>query len=245
MARGLPLPRPVWKRFLLSVFTWDLVIALNALPLACIAVEKLRREGTVGWWAYIFPLIATLATGWRCYLNWLKDSAAAQIHALEGALHVLNQCLLDTSASSTAPPPKLRLTIHVPTPDGQHLVQLLDYVGDQRRKKTKGRKTRANCGVIGEALRTKGMSRGSREDPDYERYISELITRWHFTEEDARNLDAASMAWLALPITDGQGKVAGVLFADSVDKGFFTDDRSLVAMTAATGIAEFVKLRLL
>ena len=53
------------------------------------------------------------------------------------------------------------------------------------------------------------------------------------------------MSWLALPIIDGKGKVAAVLFADSTEKDYFTDERSLVAMTAATGLAEFVKLRLL
>ena len=177
MSRGLALPRPVWRRVLFSAFTWDLVIALCALPLACVAVERMRNEGTVGWWAYMFPLIATGATLWKCYLNWKKDATTAQVHALEGALHVLNQCLRETSAASGTPDPRLRLTIHVPTDDGQHLVQLLDYVGDQRKKNTQGRKTRANCGVIGEALRNKCLSRGSREDPNYERYVEELVKR--------------------------------------------------------------------
>jgi hypothetical protein len=240
----MPLPRPLHSRILRTTITWDVVIAFCAFWLALIAASKYAADG-YGWLVYLLPLVVLGATIWKSYLNWRKDSSESQISALEGALHVMNRLILDADVISPTFNPKLRLTIHVPEPDGDDLIQLLDYVGNQRRKNTAGRKTRGLCGVIGEAKRTQRIAVGSRIDPDYEKYVEELTDKWHYTEEEARRLDPASLAWLAFPLVDGKRKVIAILFADSADKDFFTPARIELITKATTGLAEFVLHRLI
>lgn len=243
MPEGIPLPRSPWKRLVSSTNTYDAITAVLTLPLAFAAVAKLVTEGWP-WLLYAIPVIAVLTTFIKLWLNDQKERGEVRVNALEGALHTLHRMLLDADTVPVGADPKLRLTIHSPSKDEKELIQLLDYVGDQRKKKTAGRRTQSNCGVIGLAFGSKEMATGKRENPDRESYVRELISKWHFTEEAARVLDASTMAWLAIPLKDGKNKVVAVLFADSVDANFFTEMRVLVALSATNGIAEFVRLRL-
>jgi hypothetical protein len=77
----------------------------------------------------------------------------------------------------------------------------------------------------------------------YEDYIRELVENWNFTEGDARRLNPATMAWMAVPITNLSGTLEGVLYLDATDRDFFTEERQWLAIQATTGIAKFVARR--
>jgi hypothetical protein len=71
----------------------------------------------------------------------------------------------------------LRSTIHVPDGDDT-LVQVLDYVGDQRGGATKGRRFSVSCGAIGKACRERQACGGARDTEDREAFIRELIREY-------------------------------------------------------------------
>jgi hypothetical protein len=179
------------------------------------------------------------ALKWRAALR--DEVARDSTEDLVGCLHTLAAVLLYDVPDGDDP--KLRLTIHVPTGDGR-LLQICDYVGDQRVPKTAHRTFPVQSGITGKAFREREVITGSRENDDYESYIKELVSKWNYTEADARKTDPATKAWLAIPLVrDDNRTVDGVLYLDSTDRDFFIDTRRLVAMHAAVWIAVFVGRR--
>ncbi len=247
MAAGIPLPSPWYVTIWSKASLYDLLGFLIGLPAAFVAAWKLEVEFG-GWAWHLLPAFLLAFAVAKFALAWRKERGLDRIHSLEGALHTLHRLLTDYAP--TTPNPKLRLTVHGLSADKQVLIQALDYVGDQRAKKTKGRRTRANCGIIGRALQTKELAVGKRPTENYGEYVEELQSSWHYTEEEARKLNPESMAWLAVPLTDLNNDVIAILFADSVVATFFDDDASkkvdlvMMANAAAAGLAEFVSRKL-
>jgi hypothetical protein len=162
------------------------------------------------------------------------------MHELEGCLETLYSVLCPIGAASRG----LRLSVHVAIENGQKFQQVLEYVGDHRSgAETAGRVFPAQSGIAGKVLRTKEAYAAARESDRYEDYIRELVANWNFTEADARRLDPATMAWMAIPITNLGGGLEGVLYLDATDRDFFTEERQWLAIQATTGIAKFVARR--
>jgi hypothetical protein len=163
---------------------------------------------------------------------------------LEGCLHTLYAILLDGTGSDVAKQ-GLRLTIHRPVGDGAELEQVVDYVGDNRSAaKCVGRKFPAQSGIIGKAYRENKPLTAKRVNPDYQAYLDELISIWSYTESHAKARDKAAMAWMGIPIADGQsGKVLGILYGDSTNPEFFNAVKLNLAILACGGIARFVVRR--
>ena len=161
-------------------------------------------------------------------------------HELEGCLYTLHAALDPTAAKS---PGRLRLAIHVPA-SRDSLEQVTEYIGDQPKKGRIGRKFPDNAGIIGECYRKNQHLHAKRLNDDYEAYVNELITDWNYTEERAKMLNPATMAWMAVPFFDPLTKrVEAVLYLDTRDRDFFTAQRQELVLAAVNGIAIFIGRR--
>lgn len=234
--------------FVRKPYLWDALIAITVLCGAIAAALHFYEEGKTRSFAMSIGVAVAVAIFTLCKIGF-QYSAHKQntsLHSLEGGLHTLNALLLDCHPNPTQSP-GLRVTVHKPVDGGNKLQQVVEYIGDQRRPGGAGRCFLAQCGIIGEALRTKKTTAADRITPEYESYIKELIgPRWHYTEKDARARDPASMSWLAIPLVsdeNGVETVAGVVYADSTISGFFDPDKVYVAQVACAGIARFVESR--
>jgi hypothetical protein len=238
--------RSGWKKWLLQeTIIYDVALAIIALAASIIGAWKffLDDKPEIGWplavaaaFAFVFGVLKQVVL-WRQKAH--KDSP----HDLAGCLHALHAVLLVGTKLDTADP-KLRITIHVPIKDCAEFEQVLDYVGDGRRKKTGGRKFPIISGIIGMAFRDKKMLVMTRKNENPTLYIDELMKDWSYSEEEARKRDPETMAWAALPLRKSdQDPVEGVIYLDSVDRDFFTDPRSTLILAAAGGIARYVAQR--
>lgn len=224
---------------LLSSALNDLVLAAIAIVPTSIGIYKLYTDG---WSVLLFavPVMVLILSARKFIQGMIKDSSEDHVHALEGALHVTHQLLM--VCDNIASDPKLRITIHAVS--GNCLVQVLDYVGNQRSKRTAGRHTPANCGIIGLALKNKELATGNRMSTVLQDYHDELVDKWHYTPDAAQKLDGHAMSWLAIPLINNKNTVVAILFADSVDPDFFTELRCAYASYAAAGLSDFVTHRM-
>lgn len=137
----------------------------------------------------------------------------------------------------------LRLTVHVPINECQ-LQQVVDYVGDERGGRTAGRVFAMQSGIAGHVYRVGRPLAAQRFEEDYERHVRDLLWDWAYVEEDARKLDPATRAWMAVPlVVPPAAKIQGILYLDSRDRDYFTADRQRLVINAATGVARFVTRR--
>jgi hypothetical protein len=243
---GIPTHRPFLKRIVIEPYLYDLLLALAALVSVGYACHR-AAENEEGNWAIGLAaagvLICLVAVGKVCATAH-KQGIQESRHELEGCLHTLHAVL----TTGTTDKHGLRVTVHVPLQNGAKLQQVLEYVGDPRgrhRGKTVGRTWASNWGIIGKVL-TSGEEDcivAKRESENYEQYISDLQSVWHFTEEQARRVDPAAMSWMAIRLKDSQGQVQGIVYCDSTQPEFFTAERRDMAIAACAGIARYVARR--
>ena len=234
----------VAKSFFSRPATWhlacDVLIAIGAAAVGLTtayrfwtderALSVIIGSGTV---------IVLLFTAIRAGLQYRERARKESLHDLEGCLHPLHTILVGKEQDAG-----LRITIHVPVANGTKLQQVLDYVGHERGGRTAGRTFPVQSGVTGKAFREHDPFVASRENDDYEKYIEELVKRWNYTEADARKLNPATMAWMAIPLIDEcTNTVEGVLYLDALKRDFFNPDRQVLGVLAAIGIAFFVGKR--
>lgn len=87
----------------------------------------------------------------------------------------------------------LRATLHVPVERGRALIQVIDYVGNDRAGHTGGRRFPANAGLVAQVLQAGSGLAASREIANHEVYVRELVEKWGYTEEAARRRDMSAM----------------------------------------------------
>lgn len=99
-------------------------------------------------------------------------------------------------------------------------------------------------GIAGHVYRTRESFAAERFEEDYEGYVDELIREWHYIERDARKLNPATRAWMAVPLkAPSTSRIQGILYLDSTDRDFFTAARQRLVIDAAYGVALFVVRR--
>ena len=225
----------------------DLFIPIFVLIVGAMTASRFYDEGK--WWRFVLSLVATIGVAILSIVKAAINRAALarqdSVHDLEGCLHTLLSLLRDCCADPDAA--KLRLTVHRPIDGGKALEQVLGYVGDHRElSQSAGRRFPSQSGIIGVALREMKATYATRANDDYEAYLEELISTWHFTRQDAQAKDQASKSWMAVPLIleeSGKKEVKGVIFADSVLPNFFDEDKLYLTVVAASGIARFVQGR--
>jgi len=237
----MPIPRnkSVLTRIFEEPFVYDVVIALAALVAAIYGgfnyFKTNKPEAVAIFWCAGVVFIVTCL---KHIAAFKKASKKESLHELEGCLHTLHAALLPAGSI-------LRITIHVPVEEGRRLEQVTNYVIDPADGKTAGRRFAVQSGVAGAAFRRNEMLAGERSADDHEKYILELISKWNYSEEDARKCNMGTKSWFAIPIPEpgNNQKVQGVIYFDSDQQKFFTDDRQILAMSAAVGIARFIDKR--
>jgi hypothetical protein len=220
-----------------------LTSALASFCSFALSILKLEHDKS-GATFYFLTCIAYLAVACQSFFQWRNRKTEVQCHELAGCLYTLHS-VLTVDAGEGEGAHNLRITIHRALDDGEKLVQILDYVGDGRGGPTAGREFLANCGSIGQALRTKEAVLGKRTEIDYEKYVDELVRIWHYTEVQARKMNHQTMSWSSVPLAlEGNGsRIEAVLYLDSTNPDFFTEERLNAILAASVGIARFVKKR--
>ena len=206
----IPAPRPRWQRVLGTTFLYDVLIALAALANALLTIKRGNHALIVA----AFLLMALAVT--KAAIQWRQKSVRDSPHELEGCLYTLYDILVAGSRAD----PGLRVTVHVPRGDGKNLIQVVDYVGSQRKRKTSGRLTPISCGITGRAYRTKEPADLQRASDNTEEYIRVLVASQGFTDEQARNVDHSTMSGYAAPLLSADGSVAGIVYRGRDLAGF-------------------------
>jgi hypothetical protein len=241
MVKGIPRPRGRIKRFFTQATPYDIALALVAVLPGGVGAWKFFDDGKylAGGLCLAAGILACLLAVVKPIVVWWHKPEEQPPHDLAGCLHALRAILL--AGGEGKPDPRLRLTIHAPVGDNQ-LEQVLEYVGDQRGgSNTASRTFSAHSGIIGKAFREKKACVGRRKNDDYESYIKELVEVWGYTDVDARKLNPASKAWMAVPLVHSlDQKVVGIVFIDSVERDFFTDVRQGLVLCACAGVASYV-----
>lgn len=236
---SIPRGKGFIEKIIQEPFVYDIIIAAAA---ACTAIYEVRRFSTTDKTEAVVVSICAgavfLFTVLKNLAAWNKTSKKESIHELEGCLHTLHAALLPGNDV-------LRITIHVPVDGGQKLEQIINYVIDPANLKTAGRRFASQSGVAGAAFRRNEALSGERNADELEKYISELINKWNYLESDARKCNMGTKSWFAIPIpeTGNDQKVQGVIYFDSNQQKFFTNERQILAMSAAVGIARFIDKR--
>jgi hypothetical protein len=140
----MPIPKPEsgWIRFWKSESPFDLLSAFAGIASGGGAAYRFfttpantdPRAFEWGWIVLTGTAVAALSQIGKAVRKAYLESSANSPHHLAGCLHTLNGVLLAGSDIQTA---GLRSTVYVPDSTSgrpNHLIQALDYVGDQRQK---------------------------------------------------------------------------------------------------------------
>lgn len=236
IAQREPWRRRIWN----EVFAYDAGAAVVTATLGLISITRFP-PGSLAFNASVLLTLLGLALNLGKVIVQARSKANKEDPSdLEGCLHTLHEVLLAGWESDIDP--CLRLTIHLVDKAGTGVDQLMDYVGDNRSAPTKGRHFRATCGVTGDAIKTKNLVVAQRRNSDYSQYLQEMIGSYNYLEAEARSLNAATMAWAAMPLEE-EGRVVAVVYADSTDRSFFTEERQDLIQFGSAGVARFMRRR--
>lgn len=155
--------------------------------------------------------------------------------------HALRACHPNETADG------LRITVYRVSKrkkgSAQTLVQLIPYASDAPPNYAHvSREHVGNAGIIGRvAQRGEPMSakRVSETEADF---VKEMID-WGYATEEARHMDQTRGAWMGCPILDDRGKVEGVMYLDSSDRAYFTDERLVLITQAVEAVTRYGKER--
>ena len=244
------IPGPRKERFYEKKYVVELIAILPPLITAAVAAlvslaDPAKRA--LGWWL-------AGATGWMALASAIKVLHAAtqdrdrkrarQYDGLYGSLWVLYESVRRAAALEPPREGTLRITIHrvVQTADGdaaEELEQLLPYVGGKGAPP--GRRCSIRSGVIGRAARGRVVVVVARDSENYSDYVRELISKWAYTEDDARKLTPDRRSWMAVPVLAADGSVAAVVYLDSSLRDFFTAEVTHLVVNGCHGITSYVR----
>jgi len=239
----MPIPRP--KKGLRWIFTQAPTYDILTVSFASLvgfasaanfaAQNRHRSAVAVG----VATAVIWIATAVKQAIALTEARKKGSTHELEGCLHTLHAVLAPAAAD---PPATLRLAIHVPV--GSMLEQVTEYIGVSPEAGRIGRQFSANTGIIGKAYRENQVLVARRVNDDYELYVQELVKDWNYTPEQARRLNPAVMAWMAVPFhSPERQRVDAILYLDANKRNFFSQERQEVILAAQSGIAVFVGKR--
>ncbi len=221
--------------------TYDILIAVFAAVIGFTSVANYMAQGkeTLAVAVAVGTLGVLIFTGLKQGVGLVAARKKDSIHELEGCLFTLHAAL---EPESVDPPVTLRLAVHVPA--GEVLEQVTEYIGIPPKAGRIGRRYPANAGIIGRAYCENDVFVARRVNDDYGMYLEELVKDWNFTPERAARLNPGVMEWMAVPFPDPDTeRVAAVLYLDANRRGFFTDARQELILSAVNGIAVFIGKR--
>jgi len=167
-----------------------------------------------------------------------------EYEGLRGALHVLHGAVGSRVGLESRHDGKLRATIHRVLPGkggdrgAEEVEQLLPYVGGSGGPA--GRTFSVRSGITGKAVRERSIFTASRQSPDYETFLTELVRDWSYTAADARRLTPNRRSWMAVPIPGEADSVSAVVYLDSSEPDFFGTEVERVVIEVCTGIRTYI-----
>lgn len=199
--------------------------------------------GFWGWsvaWLWMMCAAGVLVfTGLKTAASYIKSNDEPPDGVI-GALLTIHRCMIALHRGPVNP--RLRLTIF--RPEGDHLEQVVNYVGDDRGGGKAGRSLNCRQGVIGAAFRAGEGREMDRPTDDWESYVEELVKVWGFRKEEAEKISPEVRSCFAFPLRENEGEpVIGVLYADAVVPGFFNRRQQFVVYLGSIAIAEFAARR--
>jgi hypothetical protein len=247
---AIPTPRSWWSRLWRTDLPWDVGSAVAGFATGLSAAFRffftdpaVMPDAKLWGWIVLGGVVVAAAMQFgKAIAKWWVQAEDKSVHELAGCLHAVNAVLLGGADPKTV---ALRSTVWVPDKGQKELVQALDYVGDQRKKKTLGRRMKVEVGAVGKAFLEKTSIYQSRAmDSSVEDFVAQMMKEYQFPEKDARLLDKTTMSWMAVPLVNLlKGEVEGVLYFDCRVADYFDQDRQRAIAFASVGIAYFVALR--
>lgn len=247
------LPGVVKRKFYESAWFSEMISSVPILIASIAAAwESFKNKSLVyqAWFLVfgaILLLLASIIRIWRTYKHDTKTEHPSIHDGLFGALYVLYGGVENYRQKDGHSNGGLRVTIHRIVEDKkkeypEELEQLLPYIGGSNGCKP-GRRFSIRSGIIGKAAREKAVFSSYRENDDYELFVKELVSIWSYTEEDAKKLTSDRKSWMAVPIFGKDDIVIGVVYLDSNEKDFFTDNVQEIIINACTGVADYISNR--
>lgn len=241
---GLPAPEHWSYRWLKKPYAYDILIALfAALGGSAGVIRSLEGPKTlVALFLGVGVSFVFVSAVIKAIIQIKAAGRDESMHELQGCLEVLHSIVVlihdvDKKAG-------LRITLHKPLDHSDEFIQVIEYVGDRRGGVCVGRKFNSQAGIIGACKRSGGSVWANRENDVFDDYVKELVVNWRFSGDSAEAVNQATMSWYAVPLTASDGRLAGVVYLDSIRPAFF-DDAELRKQveSACAGIARFVDKR--
>lgn len=227
-----------------------------ALPLVATAVATLKAFAEDSSALLKSSLVAgtvllAVGTTVRIVQSYRRDKAIEQkkspIDLLGCILPVYESLLAVRHRDGHSDTGRLRITIHRIDHGAKMAEQCVDYVGETDSARKAGRTFNLSQGIIGYAARMKEPVIVERTAVKDEEYLASLMKEWSYTRQEAEALDRSRWSFVAFPILGDDGPTStqsiGVLYADSTDPKFFTDEIQLLVLAATVGMAKFISMR--
>lgn len=125
----------------------------------------------------------------------------------------------------------------------EELEQLTKYASEGAPVGTPGRTMKASIGIVGKAARSGEVIAANRVSDSLEDFYAEMVRDWGFTEKQAKGLNAGRWSWIAVPLRGSDGKVHAVLYMDSTERQYFSEDRVKEVVEATKCLNRFVEER--
>lgn len=206
-----------------------------------------REQQRFGWWLLagaVWLAVANVVKVLHARAQDRERKRSDEYDGFRAALHVLFAavCCRCGIAEGDRSGGRVRLTLHRVVPRGkghppEELEQLLPYLGGPG--SPPGRRFSIRSGIIGRAARERASIAATRQNDGYEAFVRELVRNWAYTEEDARSLSADRRAWMAVPILGTRGVLSAVVYLDSTDPAFFTQEVQDLVINCCEGIATY------
>lgn len=223
-------------------------------PPFLVAVAAVVREYSVDvdlglvFWLAVGACMWLLAASVLKVLHAKRQDAKEEAHrnheGLRAALHVLHRVVTHCGGIPEDEAERsLRVTFHrvvPPLEKAEEIEQIVPYVGG--RGDGEGRKFPIRAGITGKAIREDAVFVMSRRSESYEDYKKELVSDWHYTDNDVKNVTSDRFSAIAIPVRAlNKRDVLGVIYLDSNKKDFFTSSELQAAVVnACSGIVNYV-----
>lgn len=230
-----------------------LIVGIPALLGAAMAVGKAVAEDASGWlegllisataWLFFGTLVKAYLAVHKDKSSEAKKSPTDLLGCILPFYKVLQAVRQRSGALGTG---KLRVTIHRIDHLTKTVEQCVDYIGETEVARKAGRKFALSQGLVGQAARTNAPVVVEKSATSDEEHINILMKEFGYTRGEAEGLDRSRWSFMAVPILSGESpslQTIGVVYADSTDPKFFTEEIQQLMLAATSGVAAFVRIR--
>lgn len=224
------------------------IILLDAITNSSLTRDAHRTRYWLSGFLFIMVVVSIFGAWLRIKQGRVQDheqNNKFDHDGLVGALNVIYNLIKVKAKYGKLESGQFRITVHrvVPTTeledDPEWLEMIVPYCGGLG--KPIGNRSSIRSGIVGKVVREKEPHTAKRPNQDYEQYVKELKSKWSYTDKAARRLSSDRMSWMAVPIKSKGDEVIAVIYLDSNDADFFTDEVQDLIMSASGGVATYIQ----